>query len=63
MWVVSGESGIEKRVQLIISADSSTLPPLINPADKRELDKRDKVMFQPNSLCDENIMKRWIKED
>ena len=75
VWIASGQSGLEKRqctVHLTIFADGSALPALlifrgkglrINPAEKKQWDRRVKVVFQPKAWCDEAIMKKWIEED
>ena len=61
VWIASGHSNLEKRqytVQLTTFADGSVLPPLlifcgkgfqINPAGKKQWDRRGKVTFQPNA--------------
>ena len=61
VWIASGHSNLEKRqytVQLTTFADGSVLPPLlifcgkgfqINPAGKKQWDRRRKVTFQPNA--------------
>ena len=75
VWIASGQSGLEKfqcNIQLTIFANGSALPPLlifhgkwlqINPAEKKQWDRRIKVSFQPKAWCDETIMKKWVEED
>ena len=70
VWIVSGQSGLEKRqciVQLTIFANGSALSPLqifrdkglrTNPAEKKQWDRRVKVTIQTKAWCDEAIMKK-----
>ena len=70
--IASDPSGFEKcqcTIQLTIFADGNALPPIlifrgkgmwINPAEKKQWDRRVKVTFQPKACYDEAIMKKWL---
>ena len=75
VWIASDQSGLKKRqctVRLTIFTDGNALPSYlifcgkglrINPAEKKQWDRRVKVTLPPKAWCDEAIMKKWVEQD